>query len=75
MRSRDISNILYSHLQKTYGHQTKQSVDLVWEALTLKVTWHFDHKTNMRLREKSKKLYLHFYKTYVHYTWQGANIE
>lgn len=66
MKSCDKLNILYLHLQKTYGQQTKQSVDLVWETLTFKFNWPFDHKANMSLRDKLKKLYLFFHKTYDH---------
>lgn len=56
IKSCDKLNILYLHLQKTYGQQTKQSVDLVWESL----------KANMSLRDKLKKLYFYFHKTYDH---------
>ena len=50
------------HLQETHGHQTKQGADLFWDAPTLKVTWHYDHVTNVRLRLKN--LYFYFHKTY-----------
>ena len=47
-RSCDKFNILYLHLQKTYGHQTRWGVDLVWQASILKATWTYDHETNVR---------------------------
>ena len=42
---------LYLYLQKTYEHQIRQSVDLLWEIPTFKVTWSFDHVTNITLSQ------------------------
>ena len=47
VRSHGILGMLYFHSQKTYEHQTRQGGDLPWQAPTLKVTWHFDHVSNM----------------------------
>ena len=44
----------------------RKGVDLTWKALTLKVTWPFDHTANVRLREKLKKLHFQFHKAYGH---------
>ena len=54
----------YLHLQKTHGHQYKQSADIPWEDSTLKTTKPFDHFTNVRSHENLKNLYLHLRKTY-----------
>ena len=35
---------LYLHYYNTYGHQTWQGGDFLWEAVTHKVRWTFDHK-------------------------------
>ena len=66
MRSRNKLNTLHLHLQKTYRHQTMQGTDLLWEAPTIKVTWSFDHVTDLRPHDKVKKIYTHFQKTYGH---------
>ena len=47
MRSQDKLNTLYLHLQKTHGHQTGQSADLMWETPILKAAWPFNHVTNV----------------------------
>ena len=35
---REILDALYLHLQRSYGHQTREGSALTWEALTLNVT-------------------------------------
>ena len=74
VRSRDKLNTLYLHLQKTCRGQTKQGVDLQWQAPMLKATWHFDHVTHLTSRDNFKKLYFHPQKTYCQYAWQDANL-
>ena len=39
--------MLYLHLQKTSGNQTRKDGDLIWEVFKLKVTWHFDNVTKV----------------------------
>ena len=36
--SREILDALYLHLQRSYGHQTRQGSALTWEAFTINVT-------------------------------------
>ena len=57
-------NISYLHLQKTHGHQTNVGADLQWEAHILKVTWTFDHVTNVKSRDNQENSYFHYHKTY-----------
>ena len=54
MRSRDKLNLLWLHLQKFNGHQTRQGADLFLEAPSLKVTLLFDQATTMRSRDELK---------------------
>ena len=59
VRSREKLNT-YLHLQKTYGHQTRQGGNSPRQTPNLNVIWLFDHMTNMRSCYKLKKLHLHF---------------
>ena len=46
---------IYLHLRKTYGHQTRQSGDLLWEAPSLKIISPINHVANVGVHEKSNK--------------------
>ena len=43
MWSHEILDLLYLHYSKTYGHQTWQSDDLLWEIPTHNFTELFEH--------------------------------
>ena len=53
--------ITYFHLQKTHGHQPKQSTELSWEASSIKATWYY-----VRSCDKLENLYLQIQKFYGH---------
>ena len=68
LRSCDELNTLYCHLQKINGHQTRQSVDLQWEAPIKSpdpvIMWSWGHLTIsenllMRIGPASKRLSCH----------------
>ena len=63
MRLHDKLNTLYIHLQKIYGHHTREGIDLPWEAYTIKVTLHFYQVTNVRSSNKLIKIYPHIAKS------------
>ena len=73
MSSRDKLNMIYLHLQKAYGHQTRQGGDLPWENFTFKVIWPFGHTTNVQSRENLKNDLL-FPKTCGHQILQGIDV-
>lgn len=57
---------LYRHIcRKTYGYQTRQVVDLPWEATTLKATRHFDQVTNVKSGDNLNNWFVPFRKTYL----------
>ena len=51
--------------RKTYGYQTRQVVDLPWEATTLKATRHFDQVTNVKSGDNLNNWFVPFRKTYL----------
>ena len=70
VKSHDKLNTLYFHLQKIYGHQTRQGAVLLWEAPTLKAISPIDDMTNVTSRDNLKNVHFsllksfHFRKTY-----------
>ena len=47
-----------SPLARTYEPHTRQGGDLLWQAVTLKVTWPFNHVANVWSPDNLKKLFI-----------------
>ena len=71
--SRKKIKLLRLHFHRTNEHQTWDSGDLVWGALTCldKYLWSFGHVMS---RDKIKSLYLHLHRNYKHQMWYSVDL-